>query len=84
MTAKRYPCPCCNFLTLSEEGPGTFDICAVCRWEDDNVQFDDPNYPGGANRVSLNEARANFRALGASEPRYVAEVRKPREEEIPR
>ena len=29
------------------------------------VQFDQPDPEGGANRVSLNEARANFRKFGA-------------------
>jgi hypothetical protein len=39
----------------------------VCRWEDDNVQYDDVNYAGGANRVSLREAQENFRRSGASD-----------------
>ncbi len=26
----RFPCPCCGFLTLPEEPPGTYDICPVC------------------------------------------------------
>ena len=28
--ATRYACPCCGYLTLPEEPPGTFDICPVC------------------------------------------------------
>lgn len=27
------PCPCCGALTVSTFG--TFDICDVCKWEDD-------------------------------------------------
>ncbi len=65
----RYACPCCGFLTLTEEPPGTYRICGVCWWEDDGVQFRDPNYRGGANKVRLNEARENFAAVGACEPR---------------
>jgi hypothetical protein len=57
----RYPCPCCDDLTLQEPPPGTFAICRVCGWEDDRVQFRDPDYRGGANRVSLREARETFR-----------------------
>jgi hypothetical protein len=57
---RRYPCPCCGLLTLDEEPPGTFDICTVCGWEDDNVQFDDPDYTGGANTMSLNEAKKAY------------------------
>jgi hypothetical protein len=32
-------------------------------WEDDPVQSADPNYRGGANHPSLNEAKENFRNL---------------------
>ena len=61
----RYTCPCCGYKTLSEEPPGTFDICEVCGWEDDYVQFNDPDYKGGANKVSLREAQRNFVKFGA-------------------
>ncbi len=37
----------------------------------------------GANTVSLNQARANFRELGVSEPRFKAHVRLPLPEEHP-
>jgi hypothetical protein len=63
-----FPCPCCGYLTLPEEPPGTFFICPVCRWEDDNLQFDDVNLRGGANRVSLKQAQANFRRFSTSDP----------------
>lgn len=53
-----HPCPCCGFRTLESETRGSYDICAVCGWEDDGVQLDDPDYRGGANAESLNEARA--------------------------
>jgi cysteine-rich CPCC protein len=55
----------------------------VCGWEDDLVQFHDPDYRGGANKVSLNEARQNYAAFGASEERLKHLLRPPREEEIP-
>lgn len=55
-----YPCLCCGNLTLSEPGPGTFDICPECGWEDDTVT--DPNYAGGANHASRNEVRAQYLA----------------------
>lgn len=53
-------CPCCG-IGLVEEGH-EFDICEVCGWEDDDYQFNHPDYHGGANRLSLNEARAAFKA----------------------
>ena len=58
----RYDCPCCDRPTLAEPPPGTYEICDVCGWEDDSVQFGDPDYEGGANRESLRQARAAFRA----------------------
>jgi len=45
------------------------------------VQYSDPNYEGGANKVSLNKARENFIRLGAIEKEYVAWVRPPLDEE---
>lgn len=59
----RYPCPCCGYLTLGEEPPGTFAVCPVCAWEDDNVQYHDHEYEGGANAVSLSQAKAIFSVL---------------------
>ena len=29
----------------------------VCHWEDDPLQFEHQDYKGGANQMSLNEAR---------------------------
>lgn len=57
-----HPCPCCGFRTMAEEVRGSYDICAVCGWEDDPVQHHDPDYRGGANFESLKEARADFLA----------------------
>lgn len=57
-----HPCPCCGFRTLAEPERGSYQICGVCDWEDDGVQFHDPDYRGGANRASLNEDRRAFAA----------------------
>jgi hypothetical protein len=54
----------------------------VCWWEDDPVQFRNADYRGGANTLSLNEARANFLRIGASDPRLVGHVRPPRPDEL--
>lgn len=80
---RRYPCPCCGFLTLDEAPTGTYKICEVCFWEDDGVQFRNPDYEGGANNVSLKQARENFRQRAVSEPRFKANVRPPLAEEQP-
>ena len=81
--AETFPCPCCGYLTLPEPPPGTFFICPVCFWEDDNVQFADPACWGGANSVSLDEARANFRAIGAISEEFRHDVRSPNPDERP-
>ncbi|MCI2062138.1 MAG: hydrolase [Eubacteriaceae bacterium] len=57
---KKYICPCCGNAVFDEEPPGTFQICPVCGWEDDRAQYLDPDLKGGANRMSLNEAREAF------------------------
>ncbi|WP_372448711.1 CPCC family cysteine-rich protein [Streptomyces musisoli] len=33
-----YPCPCCGHRVLGRM-PGSYEICPVCFWEDDGVQF---------------------------------------------
>jgi cysteine-rich CPCC protein len=72
----RYACPCCDFLTFTEAPSGSYDICPVCGWEDDPVQFRDPEFAGGANDPSLLQARAAYQELGAG-------ARPPRPEERP-
>lgn len=44
-----------------------YSICPICYWEDDPVQFEEPYYEGGANRVSLIQARINYKEFGACE-----------------
>lgn len=77
----KYPCPCCGYRTLSQRPPGTYEVCAVCFWEDDPQQFADPELAGGANGVSLRQARSNFVEFGASERRFLNKVRSPRNDE---
>jgi hypothetical protein len=81
--SEQFACPCCGYFTLSEAPPGTYEICVVCSWEDDHVQFEDPSYEGGANSESLNTARANFKAFGARSKADLGRVRTPTPEEMP-
>jgi len=58
-----FTCPCCGYKTLKDESPGSFYICRVCQWTDDNLQSDDPDYVeenGTPNDVSLRKAQRNF------------------------
>jgi hypothetical protein len=81
-TGLRRACPCCGYLTL-EGDPGDYDVCKVCFWEDDPVQLRDPTYEGGANTVSLEQARINYRRHGAAELRFKDAVRPPLPGELP-
>lgn len=78
-----YKCECCGYYTLPEESIGNYNICPVCFWEDDIVQLEDPNFEGGANEESLNQARKNYNLFGASSRKFVDKVRKPFYEELP-
>lgn len=80
---QRFACPCCGYLTLAAEPPGTYAHCEVCWWEDDQLQFHEPDFEGGANAPSLNQARANFREIGVSDPQFAGSGRRPRPEEYP-
>ncbi|WP_084308004.1 CPCC family cysteine-rich protein [Phytopseudomonas flavescens] len=77
-----FECPCCQYLTFGEEPPGTFEICPVCGWEDDEVQFRDPTCEGGANPLSLEQARRNFNSIGAINENSLGAVRQPLPEEM--
>ena len=55
---QRFACPCCNSMTIGNLG--TYEICAVCGWEDDPIQSADPEYIGGANANSLSQARKKW------------------------
>lgn len=55
-------CRCCDRETVEEE----YDICPVCGWEKDNVQERFIGLRGGANKLSLAEARELYRETGKS------------------
>ena len=74
-------CPCCGYKTLDDIPPGTYEICEICFWEDDIVQFQEPNYEGGANGVSLLMAQHNFETFGACDEAHIDVVRKPTSED---
>lgn len=79
----RRACPCCGYRTLGDPRPGSYEICPVCFWEDDLTQFESPELSGGANRVSLVQARRNFIEFGACDRSSVPHVRLPLPTEKP-
>jgi ferredoxin-thioredoxin reductase catalytic subunit len=78
----KYQCPCCMYYTLNEEPDNTFQTCPVCFWEDDGIQLNDSDYKGGANEISLNEARKNFKKIGVIDLQFKKQVRPPKEDEL--
>lgn len=62
MSKKKYLCPCCKKYVFAE-GPGSYEICPVCSWEDDKIQAENPDYKGGANKMSLNECIKKFNSV---------------------
>ncbi|MBR1695355.1 MAG: hypothetical protein IJ709_08145 [Selenomonas sp.] len=57
--AESVKCPVCGKYRFEEYGD--FDVCEVCHWENDPLQYDTPTLAGGANIMSLNEARKAYR-----------------------
>lgn len=51
-------CQCCGFSTLPLGS--VYEICALCGWQDDLVQNNDPSYAGGANELSLRDYRERW------------------------
>ncbi len=86
---EKHYCLCCGYKTLEgyatnfgyTKPPGTHDICDICFWEDDAIDYEHPDEPGGANAVSFSEAQRNFLEFGASEVRSLPYVRKPTDED---
>jgi hypothetical protein len=70
-------CPCCEYNTFNKDERLHYSICPICFWEDDPIQFEEPEYEGGANRVSLNQARKNFIDFGSCERDMIKNCRKP-------
>lgn len=48
-------CPVCGKYEF--KAPDDFDVCPICNWENDGLQTDEPDYAGGANKMSLNQAK---------------------------
>jgi len=63
-----HKCPVCEKYEFKEEG--SYDICPYCGWEDDDIQLDDPDYPNGANEMSLNEYKKDYYKKINNNPKY--------------
>jgi len=79
----RVHCPCCDYFTFGSKEEALFEICEVCFWQYDEVAHDMPEINIGANHISLNQARENYRDFGACERKFKDSVREPYKEEYP-
>ncbi|RRD52123.1 CPCC family cysteine-rich protein, partial [Campylobacter rectus] len=73
-------CPCCGYLTMKYINANDgfcIDICKVCFWQFDNISNSDPDRSRGPNSVSLNQAKENYKKMGAMEERFLHFVRPP-------
>lgn len=77
LESNHFACPCCGYLMFSEGTHDTYEICRICFWEDDPVQYGKPDFEGGANRPSLRQAQANFAEFGACEREAMRHARAP-------
>lgn len=77
---EKYTCPCCGYKTLHSKHD--YDICPICFWEDDSIQFDDIDCAGGANDISLRQAQKNYIKFGACQRDMLKHVRKPNKNDI--
>lgn len=57
--AAKPTCPVCGAYQF--EPWNDMDICDVCDWCNDGVQEAEPDYCGGAHRMSLQEAREAYK-----------------------
>ena len=59
-----FKCPVCAEYEFEYNGDD--EICGICGWQNDIVQNNDPDFWGGANDESLNEAKAEWEAKNKS------------------
>ena len=59
----KYTCPCCGYKTLRRRTTGKYEICNICYWEDDPVQFNDHDYEGGANEAFVKASTEKFHCI---------------------
>jgi len=80
----RVKCPCCGYFTqlVEVEDEPLFEICEVCFWQFDAVAHDKPDQIIGANHITLNNARENFKKYGVCKPEFKNMVRMPLPEEL--
>ena len=55
--SREHVCPVCGKHTFKDFN---YEWCPICNWQDDLVQYNEHDYCGGANKKSVNQARAEW------------------------
>ena len=79
----KYKCPCCGYYTYPvppERDHGY--ICHVCYWENDAFLSNDMEPSDCNHGLTLLEARANYKNMGACCEEMLQHVRYPRPDEL--
>jgi len=81
----RIQCPCCSYYTFPSYEDALFHFCDVCGWQYDKVAHDHPDESWGANHITLNEARENYKKFKVAKKTWIGidRLREPRPEELP-
>ena len=82
---KRIKCPCCGYSTIDGEEEVILDYCEVCGCRYDLPAHEVPNERIGYNKISLNDARENYKLFKASKKEFLGtdRIRDPLPEELP-
>ncbi|KJR44863.1 hypothetical protein UF75_4757 [Desulfosporosinus sp. I2] len=67
---EKLQCPCCGYYSIKSEDEVIVDICEICLWQYDLVAHKNPDISIGPNKISLNEARYNYKTIGVSKIKY--------------
>lgn len=78
-------CPCCGYYTIDSDDEVIVDICEVCHWQFDLMGHEHPKEIIGPNKVSLNDARENYKKYKACRVEFASNkrVREPLADELP-
>jgi len=57
MIEMKVKCPVCEEYVFEEE----FERCPVCKWVLDKLQYKDPTYWGGSNKLSINDFKLKWK-----------------------
>ncbi|MEG0775798.1 CPCC family cysteine-rich protein [Clostridium sp.] len=81
---KKLQCPCCGNYTIDSDDEIVVEICEVCLWQYDEVAHKYPNRVIGANKISLCEAKDNYKLFKVAKKEYIGKNinREPNEDEF--